>query len=131
MKDLRDAEKLAKEMISIGKLAGRETVCVLTNMDEPLGYSIGNSLEVKEAIEALSGKINKDVREVVLELGAYMLVLAEITDDIENAKQLLDENLKNGKAYNKFMQLVKMQGGDITYLSDIDNFEEAKYIEPI
>ena len=131
MKNLHDAEKLAKEMISIGKLAGRETVCVLTNMDEPLGKSIGNSLEVKEAIEALNGNINEDVKEVVLELGSYMLVLAGITEDLEKAKELLNENLNNGKAYKKFMELVQMQGGDETYLSDLENFEDSKYVEPI
>ncbi len=131
MKNLRDAEKLAKEMITIGKLAGRETVCVLTNMDEPLGKNVGNSLEVKEAIEALNGNIAEDVKKVVLELGSYMLVLAEITLDLEKAKEILNENLQNGKAYNKFMELVKMQGGDVTYLSNLENFEESQYIEPI
>lgn len=131
MKNLSDAEKLAKEMISIGKLAGRETVCVLTNMDEPLGYSVGNSLEVKEAIEALNGNIQEDVRKVVLELGSYMLLLAEITNDLEKAKEMLNENLQNGKAYKKFLELVKMQGGDATYLSDLENFEDSQYIEPI
>jgi len=131
MENLHDAEKLAKEMISIGKLAGRETVCVLTNMDEPLGYNVGNSLEVKEAIEALNGKIAEDVKKVVLELGAYMVVLAGITDKLENAKEMLNENLQNGKAYKKFVELVKKQGGDINYLSDLENFEESQYIEPI
>ena len=131
MKNIHDAEKLAKEMISIGKLAGRETVCVLTNMDEPLGKSIGNSLEVKEAIEALNGNIPEDVKDVVLELGSYMLVLAGITDDLEKAKNLLNENLQNGKAYKKFIELVKVQGGDVTYLEDLENFEDSKYVEPI
>ncbi len=131
MKNLHDAEKLAKEMITIGKLAKRETVCVVTNMDEPLGYNIGNSLEVKEAIEALKGDIAEDVKKVVLELGSYMIVLAGITNELEKAKEMLIENLQNGKAYNKFMELVKKQGGDITYLSDLENFEESQYIEPI
>ena len=131
MKNLSDAEKLAKEMISIGKLAERETVCVLTSMDEPLGYSVGNSLEVKEAIEALNGNIQEDVKKVVLELGSYMLLLAEITKDLEKAKEMLNENLQNGKAYKKFLELVKMQGGDANYLSDLENFEDSQYIEPI
>lgn len=131
MKNIHDAEKLAKEMISIGKLAGRETVCVLTNMDEPLGKSIGNCLEVKEAIESLNGKIEDDVKSVVLELGSYMLTLAGITNDLEKAKNMLNENLNNGKAYKKFEQLVEMQGGDISYLSDLENFETSKYVEPI
>ena len=122
MKNLHDAEKLAKEMISIGKLANRETVCVLTKMQEPLGYNVGNSLEVKEAIEALKGKMAEDVKDVVLELGAYMLLLAGEAESIDKAKNLLTENLQNGKAYSKFMELVKTQGGDVTYLEYLENF---------
>ena len=131
MKDLKSAEKLAKEMIEIGKLARRETVAVITNMDEPLGRSIGNSLEVKEAIEALRGNILEDVKQVVLALGSYMLKLSGVEEDLEIAKKMLEENLNNGKAYKKFLELVKNQGGDITYIEDIDNLEETKYIEPV
>ena len=131
MKDLKSAEKLAKEMIEIGKLAKRETVAVITNMDEPLGRSVGNSLEVKEAIEALRGNILEDVKQVVLALGSYMLKLLGVEEDLETAKKMLEENLNNGKAYKKFLELVKNQGGDITYIEDIDNLEETKYIEPI
>ncbi len=131
MKDLKSAEKLAKEMIEIGKLAKRETVAVITNMDEPLGRSVGNSLEVKEAIEALRGNILEDVKHVVLALGSYMLKLSGVEEDLEIAKRMLEENLNNGKAYKKFLELVKNQGGDITYIEDIDNLEETKYIEPV
>lgn len=131
MKDLKSAEKLAKEMIEIGKLAKRETVAVITNMDEPLGRSVGNSLEVKEAIEALRGNILEDVKQVVLALGSYMLKLSGVEEDLETAKKILEENLNNGKAYKKFLELVKNQGGDITYIEDIDNLEETKYIEPV
>ena len=131
MKNLKSAEKLAKEMIEIGKLAKRETVAVITNMDEPLGRSVGNSLEVKEAIEALRGNILEDVKQVVLALGSYMLKLSGVEEDLEIAKKMLEENLNNGKAYKKFLELVKNQGGDITYIEDIDNLEETKYIEPV
>ena len=131
MKDLKSTEKLAKEMIEIGKLAKRETVAVITNMDEPLGRSVGNSLEVKEAIEALRGNILEDVKQVVLALGSYMLKLSGVEEDLETAKKMLEENLNNGKAYKKFLELVENQGGDITYIEDIDNLEETKYIEPI
>ena len=131
MKDLKSAEKLAKEMIEIGKLAKRETVSVITNMDEPLGRSVGNSLEVKEAIEALRGNILEDVKEVVLALGSSMLKLAGVEKDLEIAKKMLEENINNGKPYEKFLELVKNQDGDITYIADIDNLEETKYIEPI
>ncbi len=131
MKKQKDAEKLANEMIQIGKLAGRETVCVLTNMEEPLGYSIGNILEVKEAIKALNGDIKEDVKQVVLELGSHMLILSGIVKDMEKAKKMLEKNLKNGKGYEKFKQLVENQGGDSSYLSEILNTEAAKYIEPV
>ena len=131
MKDLKSAEKLAKQMIEIGNLAKRETVAVITNMDEPLGRSVGNSLEVKEAIEALRGNILEDVKQVVLALGSYMLKLSGVEEDLEIAKKMLEENLNNGKAYKKFLELVENQGGDITYIEEIDNLEETKYIEPI
>ena len=129
MKTKEKARKLAKQMIEIGKLANRETVCVLTNMDEPLGYAVGNSLEVIEAIEFLNGNIIEDVKEVVLELGANMLKLAGIGEDIEQNKEILMKNIKNGKAFEKFKELVQMQGGDITYLEDVEKFQKAKYIE--
>ena len=87
MKNLHDAEKLAKEMIAIGKLAGRETICVLTNMDEPLGKCVGNALEVREAIKALKGDIEDDVKKVVLELGTHMVILSGISDAFRSARR--------------------------------------------
>ena len=131
MKNIEQAEKLAKEMIEIGKLANRETVCVLTNMDEPLGYAVGNNLEVKEAIEFLKGNMPEDLKEVVFELGAYMIKLAGKGEDIDNNKQLLLENIVNYKAYNKFLELVNNQNGDISYIENPEKFENAKYTEPI
>lgn len=126
-----DAIKLSRTMKEIGKLAGRETVCILTNMDEPLGKSVGNNLEVIEAIKALKGDMEDDVKDVVLELGSYMIKLAGFGEDIlENKKRIL-ENIQNGKAYNKFKELVKNQGGDISYIEDINKFEKAKYIIPV
>lgn len=126
-----DAIKLSETMNKIGKLAGKETVCILTNMDEPLGISVGNNLEVIEAIKALKGDMEQDVKDVVLELGSYMIKLAGLGEDIlENKKRIL-ENIQNGKAYNKFKELVKNQGGDISYLEDINKFEKAKFIIPV
>ena len=131
MKNLPQAEELAKEMIAIGKLANRETICVLTNMDEPLGYSVGNTLEVIEAVNFLQGKMPEDLKQVVLTLGAYMLKLAGKGENIEENKLKLLENIQNGKAYQKFLQLVQNQGGDISYLEDTEKFEKAKFVEPI
>lgn len=125
------AEVLAEEMIEIGKLANKETVCVLTNMDEPLGYAVGNSLEVIEAIHFLKGDMPEDVKEVVLELGAYMIKLAGKGADIEENKVKLLENIENGKGYEKFIQLVENQGGDISYIKDTNQFPKANYIENV
>lgn len=131
MKNLEDAQKLSNEMIEIGKLANRETICVLTNMDEPLGYAIGNNLEVIEAIKFLKGKMPEDLKQVVLELGAYMIKLSHLGDDLEENKNKMLENIKNGKAFNKFSEMVRTQGGDVSYLEDISKFEKSQFIEPI
>ena len=128
MKDIDDAKKLAKTMINIGKLAGKEVVCILTNMDEPLGYSIGNTLEVIEATEALQGDMDEDVKQVVLELGSYMIKLAGFGDDIESNKQKMLDCIDSGMAYMKFLELIQNQGGDISYINDVSKFENAKYI---
>lgn len=131
MKNMENAKELANEMIEIGKLANRETVCVLTNMNEPLGYAVGNNLEVIEAIDFLKGKMPKDLKQVVLELGAYMIKLAGLGEKLEENKNKMLENISNGKAYNKFVEMVKNQEGDISYLEDTNKFEKAKIIEPI
>lgn len=131
MKDIQSAEKLANEMIEIGKLANRETVCILTDMDEPLGYAVGNNLEVIEAIEFLKGNMPEDLKQVVLELGAYMIKLVGLGEDLEENKIRMMENIKNGKAYNKFVEMVRNQEGDISYLENTDKFPKAQFIEPI
>lgn len=127
MKNKEDAQKLAEQMIRIGKLAGREVRCVLTPMDEPLGYSIGNSLEVIEAINFLKGDMPKDLKEVVLELGANMLQLAGKGENIEENKLKILENIENGNAYNKFVEMVENQGGDISFVEDTTKFKKSKY----
>ena len=131
MKSKESAEELAKEMIEIGELANRETVCILTNMDEPLGYAVGNSLEVIEAIDFLKGNMPEDLKEVVLELGAYMIKLAGKGENISENKIKMIENIKNGKGYEKFLQLIENQGGDISYIKDVNKFPKAKYVEKL
>lgn len=127
MKNLKDAEELSKTMINIGKLANKETVCIITNMDQPLGKTVGNTLEVIEAIEALKGNMQEDVKNVVLELGAYILKLDNKGENINENKEKILEVIKNGKALNKFKQLIQNQGGDINYIEDTKNFQKAKY----
>lgn len=131
MKDIKSAKELSNTMIKIGNLAKRETVCVITNMNEPLGFAIGNSLEIIEAIEFLKGNMPEDLKEVVLELGAYMIKLSGKGENIEANKVILLENIQNGKAYNKFIELIQKQGGNIEYIKDITKFEQAKVIREV
>lgn len=131
MKNIKEAKELANEMIEIGTLANRETVCVLTNMDEPLGFAVGNNLEIIEAINFLKGDIIPDVAKVVFELGAYMIKLAGKGNDLEKNRKMMLENIENGKAYNKFLELIQNQGGDVSYIQNTENFEKAKFIKPI
>ena len=132
MKTIDDARKLADLMMKIGKLANRETVCILTDMDKPLGFAVGNNLEVIEAIDVLKNRyIPKDVEEVILELGANMLILANKVNSIDDGKAMILENIKNGKGFEKLVELVSSQGGDVSYLEDTSKFKKAKFIKSI
>ena len=131
MKTKEKAQELANEMVEIGRLAKRETVAIITPMEEPLGRNVGNTLEVIEAVEALKGNIAEDVKNVVLELGSNMLKLAGKGNDIEENKSKMLENISNGKALEKFKELVANQGGDISYIENTSKFEKAKYILPV
>lgn len=131
MKNRDDAKKLSKMMSLIGKWADRETVCVLTNMDEPLGYSVGNTLEVIEAIEALKGNMADDVKDVVLNLCIQMMNLSGKYPNILDCKGKILEVIENGKAFEKFKELVAKQGGDVSYIDDPNKFEKAPIITPV
>ncbi len=131
MKTKQEAKELADTMTEIGKLAGRETVAVITPMEEPLGRNIGNSLEVIEAVEALKGNMAEDVKEVVLELGSNMIKLAGKGDNLEENRAKMLENISNGLALEKLKELVSNQGGDITYIENTNKFKKAKYIMPV
>ena len=131
MKTKENAKKLAETMEKMGKLAERETVAVITNMDQPLGKYVGNTLEVIEAIEALNGHWQEDVKEVVLLLGANMIKLAGKGDDLEENKVKMLEQIENGEALSKFKELVVKQGGDASYIEDLEKFPKAKYKLPV
>ena len=126
MKNLIDASKLGQTMVNIGKNASINTVAILTNMNEPLGNNIGNNLEVLEAIEILKGNGPKDLTDISIELASYMV---SITKNInyEEAKTKVIEVLDSGKALNKFYELVKYQGGDISKLNHISKYEYKVY----
>lgn len=131
MKNEEDAKKLADEMIKIGKMVNREVVCILTKMDEPLGFAVGNNLEVIEAVKFLKGDMPEDLKQVVLELGSNMIKLAGLGNDLEKNKEKMLENIYNGKGYAKFIEMVKNQGGDISYIENLDKFPKSKFIVPI
>lgn len=132
MKDVGSAKELARVMTKIGELAHKETKCVITDMNEPVGYAVGNTLEVIEAIDILKGKyLPKDIKHIITELGANMLVLANKAGNLEEGKAKILENLQNGKGYEKFVELVQNQGGDISFIENTDKFAKAKYIIPI
>ena len=131
MKNKEEAVKLSKVMKQIGELAGKETICVITNMNEPLGNAVGNSLEMIETINSLKGNMPEDVKEVVLELGSYILKLAGKGEDIEKNKIEIENCVNSGKAYKKFIELIQRQGGDISYCENTEKFEKARYQESI
>lgn len=128
MKTPEDAKTLAREMVDIGSSVGRKTIGVISDMDQPLGYAIGNSLEVKEAIELLKGNGPKDLLELTLTLGSYMLVCGKTARNFEEGKSLLLENINNGKGLEKLKEFVKAQGGDASLIDDTDKFPKAKYV---
>lgn len=131
MKNKEEAVKLSKVMKQIGELTGKETICIITNMNEPLGNAVGNSLEMIETINSLKGNMPEDVKEVVLELGSYILKLAGKGEDIEKNKIEIENCVNSGKAYKKFIELIQRQGGDISYCENTEKFEKARYQESI
>ena len=119
-------------MERLGRYAGREVKSVFTPMDEPIGFAVGNTLEIIEAIKFLKNEqIPEDLKRIVLEIGSYMIKLSGKGDDLENNKQKMLGNISNGLAFKTFKEMVENQGGDITYLDNIDKFEKAKIINEV
>ena len=131
MKTKEKAQELAETMTKIGKLAKRETITVITPMEQPLGRNVGNILEVIEAVEALKGNMELDVKKVVLELGSVMLKMAGKGENLEENRMHMLENISNGKALKKFKELIQNQEGDVSYIENLEKFEKAKYIIPV
>lgn len=128
MKDVESARHLAKIMCKIGNALGRDTRAVLTDMDQPLGFAVGNSLEVKEAIATLHGKGPKDFTELCLRSGAIMLEQAKIAKNEEEALKMLHKVIEDGSAFNKFKEMVAAQGGDVSYIEHPEKFEISKNV---
>ncbi len=127
MKDEESATLLAREMVKIGNNVGVKTIAVISDMNQPLGYAVGNSLEIIEAINTLKGNGPLDLLELCFALGSNMLLLAKRVDTLEEGRALLKENIDNGNALNKLKEFVLAQGGDISYIDDTSKFESAKY----
>jgi pyrimidine-nucleoside phosphorylase len=131
MENLKDARELADLMVKIGQLAGRKVVALISDMNQPLGFAVGNALEVREAIDTLRGGGPADFREHCLHVSAHMLVLGEVTDSLEKARALAEESIADGSALAKFRQLVIAQGGDVSYVDDPDKLPKASFIKVV
>ena len=127
MKTQKDAEELAHAMVRIGNHVGRKTIAIISDMSQPLGFAIGNALEVKEAIETLQGKGPKDLTELVLTLGSQMVILAGKAKTSEEAKEMLLDAIHSGKALAKFKEFLANQGGDASIVDDLTKLPQAKY----
>ncbi len=127
MKSIDESRELARQMVNIGKNAGRKVCALITNMDIPLGNAIGNSLEVIESIKTLKGEGPKDLEEICIELSCYMLLLSE-KGDIENCREMARKAIENGSAFEKLCQMVEAQGGDVDYIKNPEKFEKASII---
>ena len=131
MKDINQARTLAKLMVKIGNGLNRDTRAVLSNMNEPLGLAVGNALEVKEAIAALHGEGPEDLMELCYTSGSIMLVQAHIAENVREARKMLEKVVNDGSAFNKFLEMVEAQGGDVEYILHPEKFVLAKNIIPI
>lgn len=131
MKTLDDARLLAKTMVAIGTLAGKDTTAVITDMNEPLGNTVGNILEVQEAVECLQGKGEKRLMEVSKVLAGHMLVAAKKATDFNEAMKLVDDVIASGKAFAKMKEFVTAQHGDASYLDNVEQFEQAAFTKVI
>ncbi len=128
MKDIDSARNLARVMVDIGNGLGKNTKAVLSSMEEPLGYAVGNSLEIKEVVAALHGNGPKDLMELCYKCGSIILMQAGITNTEREGRLMLSESIKSGKAYETFEKMVKAQGGDVSFLENPDKFRESGFI---
>jgi len=129
MESLADARQLSELMVSIARLADRRAVALLSDMNQPLGCAVGNTLELIEAIETLRGGGPQDFREHCLVVASYLLLLAGRVDSEDEGRHLADAALASGKSWEKFLTLVAVQGGDIRYVEQPDRLEKANLIE--
>ena len=131
MKKEEDAFALAKEMVTLGNMAGRHTIAIVSDMDQPLGYAVGNALEVEEAIATLRGEGPEDFTRLCMTLGTYMLIAGGVTDNEDVAGQMLSDVIKNGSALSKLADFVAAQGGNAKAVYDTSLLPKASITEEI
>jgi pyrimidine-nucleoside phosphorylase len=131
METLEDARQLANLMVDIGQLAGREVVALLSDMNQPLGFAVGNSLEVVEAVETLQDNGPQDFLEHCLHVSAHMLVLGKRAKDLTEGRLMAEKSIADGSAFEKFRVLVQAQGGDASYVDDTSKFPPAELVEVV
>lgn len=129
MKTLDDAKRLARTMVEIGKLAGKKTVAMVTDMNQPLGRAVGNAMEVMEAVEILRGEREGDLKDVALDLAGHLLTLGGAAENKTEALQMLQSAIDDGSAIKKFKELVRAQGGDERAVDDFSLFDQPKIQE--
>ena len=131
METLEEARELANLMVDIGRLAGREVIALLSDMNQPLGFAVGNSLEVIEAIETLNSEGPKDFREHCLHVCENLLVLGKRVKDLSEGRALAEKSIADGSAFEKLRVLVQAQGGDVSFVDDTSKFPRAQYVEVV
>lgn len=131
MKTKEEAKMLARTMIEIGDSLGKDTRATISNMSQPLGYTIGNSLEVKEAVDTLNGNGPEDLLELCLQAGSHMLIQAQKADSLLSARKMLQEAIDSKQALRTFCAMVKAQGGDDAYVRHPEMFPKAKEVIPV
>ncbi len=131
METLEDARRLAELMVAIARLSGRKAVAVLSDMNQPLGYAVGNALELKEAIDTLHGNGPEDFYEHCMEIASHLLVIGGKATDLREGRDLAEEALREGHAWQKFRMLVQAQGGDVSMVDQPEKLPKAKLIEEV
>ncbi len=127
MKDIKSGINLARTLVDLVKDFGGKSVAVVTNMNNPLGHYVGNSLEIVEVVDCLKGKLPKDIEELVFELSGQLLIIGGKANNMLEAKKMVKEKIYNGEALNKFKELIEYQGGDSSFLYDYSKLPQAKY----
>jgi len=131
MKTVEQARDLARTLVEIGKRMGKGMTALITDMNQPLGRTAGNALEIRETVEALRGQGPRDLIEITLELGAHMLLLANVVRSREEAVRRLEKELRSGAAFEKFLAMVRLHGGDAAALQNPDRLCHARYRKEI